>query len=116
MCGEDRNELGTGCVTGIVVMELFSTKMAGRLVTFTFWLQVFPYCQGSTFSKTLRASKTNFSFVGNEGKVIHSISVSIHAAICLLNTYTHLPLCQELEIQNGNRFSLHSQSSEETDP
>ena len=46
----DRNELGAGCVMGIMVMELFSTKMAGRPVIgiFSFWHQVFPHCQGST--------------------------------------------------------------------
>lgn len=45
-------------VTGMLVMELFSTEVAGGPVrgTFTFWHQVFP-SQGPTFSWTLKAFK-----------------------------------------------------------
>lgn len=36
VCGGDGNELGAGYVMGIVVMELFSIEMAGKLVIDTF--------------------------------------------------------------------------------
>lgn len=46
-------------VTGMLVMELFSTEVVGGPVrgTFTFLAPGFPHCQGPTFSWTLRAFK-----------------------------------------------------------
>ena len=93
-CAGHRNELATGCVSGMMVRTPFSTKKAGKLVTGTL-------LSSSTFFPTVKGPlslrhwghKIDFFFRRNGGKVIHSIDASIHAAICLLNTYTHLSLC-----------------------
>ena len=107
-CAGHRNELATGCVSGMMVRTPFSTKKAGKLVTGTL-------LSGSTFFPTVKGPlslrhwgpRLISSSEGTGARwYIPSMHPFMQPSVCW--TPTHTCHCVRRWIQNGNRFSLHS--------